>query len=298
MKKPRTSFVFLFLILAFGFCSPPYSSEIVGYRLNNPKSKITLPGTLHEISGITELSDQTVACVQDEHGVVFIYDIVKKSIVDSHNFGPDGDYEGIARAGKKLFMLRSDGLIFELDKSANGELQSSTIQTTVPAVNNEGLCFDAASNRLLIGCKSKAGKGPEYKDRRSVYALDLETKQTSAEPVFDFNVQEIIAFAQKNNIRLPEKTKKKSKETFPVLKFSTSEIAIHPKTRHLYLLSAADHMLMVFDMQGTIREMALLDPAVFNKPEGITFMANGDMLITNEGQDKKPTLLIFDYKNQ
>jgi len=39
-----------------------------------------------------------------------------------------------------------------------------------------------------------------------------------------------------------------------------------------------------------------LDPRVFNKAEGITFMENGDMLITNEGQDHRPTLLRFNYQ--
>jgi hypothetical protein len=30
---------------------------------------------------------------------------------------------------------------------------------------------------------------------------------------------------------------------------------------------------------------------MFNKAEGIAFFENGDMLITNEGQDNKPTFL-------
>jgi hypothetical protein len=41
--------------------------------------------------------------------------------------------------------------------------------------------------------------------------------------------------------------------------------------------------------------MEKLNPAMFNKPEGITFFANGDMLITNEGQEGSPTLLCFPY---
>lgn len=42
----------------------------------------------------------------------------------------------------------------------------------------------------------------------------------------------------------------------------------------------------------------LLNPLVFNKPEGITFFENGDMMISNEGQHKKPTLLRFNYSSQ
>jgi hypothetical protein len=49
-------------------------------------------------------------------------------------------------------------------------------------------------------------------------------------------------------------------------------------------------------MKGNLEHIEQLDPIVFNKAEGITFYDNGDMLITNEGQDKKPTVLFFKYK--
>ncbi len=48
-------------------------------------------------------------------------------------------------------------------------------------------------------------------------------------------------------------------------------------------------------MNGNIEHIEQLNPTMFNKAEGITFYENGDMLITNEGQDNKPTLLHFKY---
>jgi hypothetical protein len=48
-------------------------------------------------------------------------------------------------------------------------------------------------------------------------------------------------------------------------------------------------------MNGDVLDVEALDPLIFNKPEGISFNEKGDMLITNEGQDKKPTALIFKY---
>ncbi|MEO8211019.1 MAG: hypothetical protein ABI840_10690 [bacterium] len=55
-------------------------------------------------------------------------------------------------------------------------------------------------------------------------------------------------------------------------------------------------MLFVFDMEGNPEHIKVLNAEVFNKAEGICFLENGDMLITNEAQNKKPTLLRFDYK--
>lgn len=51
-------------------------------------------------------------------------------------------------------------------------------------------------------------------------------------------------------------------------------------------------------MNGDIEHIEQLNPTMYNKAKGITFYENGDMLITNEGQDKKPTLLYFKYKQK
>jgi hypothetical protein len=37
--------------------------------------------------------------------------------------------------------------------------------------------------------------------------------------------------------------------------------------------------------------MVILNMGLFNQPEGITFMENGDLLISNEGQGKGPATL-------
>ena len=57
-------------------------------------------------------------------------------------------------------------------------------------------------------------------------------------------------------------------------------------------------MMFIFDREGRIMHIEKLNPVMFNKAEGIAFFENGDMLITNEGQSKLPTLLRFNYKKQ
>ncbi|MBK9544220.1 MAG: hypothetical protein IPO49_18210 [Bacteroidetes bacterium] len=55
---------------------------------------------------------------------------------------------------------------------------------------------DTDNNRLLVACKSKLGKGAEFKDKRVIYGFDLSTKKLSSEPVFSFDIATIKAFAQ------------------------------------------------------------------------------------------------------
>lgn len=283
--------IYILTLLCLCLC---LKAQTLTYDLLKPEVQ-QLPDTLREISGITLISKNQMACVQDENGIVFIYDLVKQKIHKQLVFANNGDYEELAKVGKSLYVLRSDGTIFEIANFEDKKRTVTTYSTDIAASNNEGLCYDEANNRLLVGCKNKMEKGPLYKTKRFVYAFDLQTKQLLKQPAFIFNTDSIKAYITKNAIAVPTISKKKGPSTEPSLKFKISALCIHPITKQLYLLSAADYLLMVFNMDGSIEHMEVLDPLLFNKAEGITFFENGDMLISNEGQKGKPTLLKFKY---
>lgn len=275
------------------------TDALPSYNLDHPDERLQLPEILREVSGITDVDINTLALVQDENGIVFIYDLEKNKIKRQFEFAEDGDYEGITRVGKTLYILRSDGTLFEIEDYEKESLQVTAYDTGILAKNNEGLCYDPVYNRLLIANKSKAGKGKEYKGIKAVFSFDLETKTTSEHPVYEFSLQAINRFVADNEIELPIRTTKKGKQV-PTPEFKPSAIAIHPITNQLYMLSAADHLILIFNIKGGIETVQVLDEFMFNKPEGITFFENGDMIISNEGpRDGQGTLLRFDYpKNQ
>lgn len=262
------------------------------YNLNKIEEEITLDKILKEISGMTLIDNSTIGCIQDEKGIIFTYDLRIKKITNQYNFNIDGDYEGLARVKKDIYVLRSDGTIFRISNFESSNFKVDSFKTKIPAENNEGLCYDKANNRLLIGCKGRIGKGVAFKDLRAVYGFDLATKKTSREAVFNFNVQDLKNYAIEHKIKLPMHLNKKGVKE-PVIKFMISEIALHPFTKQLYLLSANDYLFFIFNMNGEVEHIEALNPKTFNKSEGLTFLNNGDMLISNEGQNKKPTLLRF-----
>lgn len=276
------------------------NEKITGYNLTKPENTFLLPDTLHEVSGLTDIDSTTFACIQDENGILFIYDAKNNEIKKQYTFNLDGDYEGITRVDQNIYILRSDGTLFEISNYTSDTFKLTSYATGIPANDNEGLCYDQDNKRLLIACKGKIGKGSEYKDKRVIYGFDLETKTLTSEPVFDFDLQVIKNFAVSKNINLPTKERKNNGQpiTEPFIKFATSAIGIHPVTKKLFLLSASDYLLFIFNMNGDIEHIEQLDPTLFNKSEGITFYENGDMLISNEGQDKKPSLLFFKYKQK
>ncbi|MBV6462052.1 MAG: hypothetical protein HJHJAOHD_02194 [Flavobacteriales bacterium] len=303
-KMKQFKFITTLLILATNLfsCGATFTNneKITGYNLTTPDKSSILPDTLREVSGLTNIDSTTFACIQDENGILFIYDARKNELKRQYTFNINGDYEGITRVSETIYVLRSDGTLFEIVNYTSDNFKLNSYDTGIPANNNEGLCYDPDNKRLLIACKGKIGKGPEYKDKRVIYGFDLQTKKLTAEPVFDFDLQKIKAYATEKNLNLPTKTRKKKGQPInePFIKFRTSAIGIHPLTKKLYLLSASDYLLFIFDMNGDIEHIEQLNPTIFNKAEGITFYDNGDMLITNEGQDNKPTVLHFKYRKK
>lgn len=274
---------------------PPATNKItLPYDIAEPVLQATLPSTLHEVSGITHIDSTLIACVQDEHGFIFMYDIARQVIASSFAFGYDGDYEGIAKTGGVLFVLRSDGSLYEVPDFRTGKTSAIAHALPLPQSNYEGLCHDAENNRLLIASKGKVEEGS--KEDRYVYAFDLNTRKLLPRPAYRFSIVEITQFAVDQGIHEPYRLTPKGKSVPNYLKMRTSELAIHPVTGHLYVLAATDHLLLVFDKTGQILHIQKLDPKVFNQAEGLTFTPDGDMFISNEGGEGEPTLLQFRYK--
>lgn len=270
------------------------AQSTIPYQLDQVKQRIILPDELREVSGLTVIDSKTLACVQDEAGIAFIYDLANQEIKRKIHFADPGDYEGIAPVGKDLYVLRSDGVLFLIRDFAKDNPEIDSIKTGIPNKDNEGLCFDKENKRLLIGSKSKIGKGPVYKNLRTIYAFDYRRKQLVKTPLYTYDITTIKEFAETNQIQLPTKESRKNPEEKEVaLKFQLSAIYIHPKSHLLYVLSASDYYLFVFNQEGQIQHLEVLDPQKFNKAEGIAIMQNGNLYISNEGQEGNPTILLF-----
>jgi len=290
--------LFIFITAFLSGCPAKHASpdNLTGYDLTYSDRTEILPGILHEISGITFINSTTIGCIQDEKGILFIYDLASNEIQRQVTFFSNGDYEGIARVGDTIYVLRSDGTLYEIAGYNTDSIVVEPVPTGITAKDSEGVCYDKDRHRLLIAPKENPLRGPGSKDSRIIYDFNLKTMKLADEPAYDFSIEALKDFATGNKVMLPLKSKKKKQSAEPVLKFRPSAICIHPLTKDIYVLSSEDYMLFVFSTLGVIKNLFLLNPLVFRQPEGITFLENGDMLISNEGQSKTPaTLLRFNY---
>lgn len=229
-----------------------------------------LPDRLKEISGLSYLDNDRFACVQDEEGVLFVYNVKNGQIEKEIPFAGAGDYEGITIAGNNAYIVRSDGVLFEI---SNWNTKPSTKQykTALTEEHNvEALVYDRTGNRLLLGIKDDE---PSTKDYKGVYAFDLASKTFAKDPVYKIDM----------NNNDPGGGKKKKG-------FKPSAIAVHPSTNELFVVDGPSSKLMVMGRDGSIKQVLNLGGS-FEQPEGISFSPEGDIYISNEGVSKQGNIM-------
>jgi len=224
-----------------------------------------LPAALKEVSGIAYIDDQRFACIQDEAGIIYIYNVVKKRIERKIRFAKSGDFEGIAIKNNSAFVVRADGKLFEVEMSP-WKVSVYKYRTTLTAEQNiEGLCYDRNNDRLLLAIKDHEPSKMHYK---GIYEFDLVNKTLIKEPVFKIDLKNKIF----NN---PERGKNK-----PI---RPSEIDIHPVTNEIFITDGPGARLLIMDSSGIIKKLYQLGKG-FCQPEGITFSPDGEVFISNEGR--------------
>lgn len=245
-----------------------------------------------EVSGLTDLDAHTVACLQDEDATLYVLDIHNGQILERHPFGPPGDMEGLTRVGNELYALRSDGLIYRLQLKGGHYSAVDSFHMELDHRNIEGLGYDERTGLVLVAPKDVLKGDKELRDQRSVFAVDPATRKLLPAPVLTYSVREIIHQAEANGMKLPMRTTKKGKQV-DAIKLRMSSIAVDPISDHYFLLSAVDQTLLVLDRKGAFVALHLLDAHLLPKPEGITFLPNGDMLIATEGKKGLPRLVRY-----
>ena len=270
------------------------AGSMPGYRLEAPDTLHTLPDILEEASGLTDVSATEVAMVQDELGIIFLFNIDTGQITREVPFASRGDYEGMTRVDNAMYVLESKGHLFEVQ---NWLGDKNVIQRwlPLPTSDNEGLCFDPVEDRILLSPKSRWKKGEVPKSIRPIFAVDIGSGKLLHEPVFVLNTDDIVRFALQHDLEIPSKAYKEGGEKID-LKFKPASLAVHPVTNDIFVISAVNRVLASFNRAGEVTGVHFLDAETFPKPEGITFLPNSSLVISSEAAKQKPTLAVFKWR--
>lgn len=263
------------VVVFFTFDSSGFYPSAPEHEYYEIEKKWEMPNILEEVSGIVVMDSNRIACVQDEQGIIFIFNLKKDKIEEEIKFGGNGDYEGLAINGDDAYVLRSDGTIFEVSDFMTEHKGVRKFETELTARQNlEGLCLDAENNRLLLAIKSQEEDDKEHK---GVYTFDLVNMRLDPEPFFSIDLKDPIF----EDVSVNQLTKK----------MRPAEIAIHPQTGEIYMIDGRQPKILILDKKGNPKELYLLDKRKFNQPEGMNFSKSGQLFISNEGHGNPANIL-------
>ncbi len=299
----------LLILLSTGF-GEDASAEIIGGPLNtNPgisgvlpstdtvavsKGKISLesytldpetathwklPRDLEEISGLAMTGDERLLAHNDERAIIFEIDYLQGSIVKSFqladmNFPVAGDFEGIAATDDKIFLVTSSGRLFEFREGASGESVLFNVYTTGVGrdCEIEGLTYDRSQRGLLLMCKD--ARSLEMEGQLAIYQWSIDKKQLNGDVRLVIPVAE---FSRHISGR----------------KFHPSGIERHPVSGNLYVIAARQGAIAEITPAGQVVAVRKFPARWHRQVEGITFAADGTLIIADEGAGRKGRLTLY-----
>jgi len=257
-------------------------SILSNYDIENEEPFIVkIPDELKEISGITFTNDDRLFAHGDEDGDIFQLNPGTGEVIKSFSLGSvlvvEGDFEDITVVNDKFYLLESKGKLYEFTEGADGSfVDYKTYKTFLNSSNDvEGLCYDSESNSLLLACKGSPGGG--YHKQKAVYTFSLSSMSLNETPRFLIDLKSI---------------KKNTAEN----EFSPSGIAKNPVSGTFFIIAARGNTIIELSKDGSIIDQKDLPEKVHKQAEGIAFMKDGTLYISDEGKNKTARLVKYEMK--
>ena len=237
------------------------------YDLQNPFI-IKLPDGLAEISGIAYYpKDTSVFAIVDEDGILYKIFLNKNNEIKKWRFDKKHDFEDVVLHDSVFYVLISNGDIESLRFGTGDSISSNKFSFPDASKKKnefESLYYDDSLQQLVLVCK------------------DCEDDSKKTVSAWGYNIDSLVYTPSVFTIDVQPVTQKTGEQK---MKLKPSATAINPVTDELYILSSINHLLIVADRYGKVKEVFELDPAIYKQAEGIAFTPAGDMIISNESHE-------------
>jgi uncharacterized protein YjiK len=237
-----------------------------------------LPDKLNEISGLALTEDSRLLAVTDESAIVYELDYTAGRLVKAFALGEPtvlGDFEGIACGDGQVWLVTSNGVIYESAEGEDGERVAFDEYPTGldRKCEIEGLAFRRSDRVLLILCKN-------IKKKSNLESLAIFAWSTTG--------NEVIA---DKTITLPDRAIAAS---LRIRRLNPSSIAIEEKSGNLLIVAARQRALVELDRDGGFVSARVLPlSSRHRQAEGIEILQSGAVLIADEGGGHKARLAVY-----
>ena len=236
-----------------------------------------MPRDLDELSGIALTRDGRLLAQGDERAQISEVDYRRGVVTKQFVVGQPtikADLEGITVADNFVFLLASNGTLYEFREGANGErVDYSTHDTRLgKECEFEGLAFDSTLNSLLLSCKHVGTK--HLKDHLVIYRwrLDGGGNRLSRMTVPLDGILKAIG----------EKA------------FHPSDITVDPFTGDYVLISSLEMAIVEITPDGQLVFARKL-PGDHDQPEAVAITRDSILIIGDEAKHRPAVLTLYPW---
>ncbi len=254
---------------------PGYARDKVDEdTFGKPDVVLALIKPLKEVSGLAVSATGDLIAHNDELAKTWHISVVDGAIMKSLEFKHVGrsflgDFEGVARVGEATWMINSRGYLF---RTIPGEDFVAVYDTRLGRkCEVEGLAWWRQRNALLIACKRTSGK--KLKGKAVLFTWSLETHTP-----------------ERGRITIDLKELKKIHD---LKTFRPSGVAVRDDGSELLVLSSKARAIAVLSAEGDLLRVHKLNKTYHPQPEGIAILADGTLVIADEGENGPGTLSLY-----
>ena len=238
-----------------------------------------LPRRLREISGLATTSDHRLLAHNDEVGVVFEIDYRDGSIVKEFQLADmtdpvADDFEGIAVADDRIYLVTSSGRLYESQEGAARESVLFRVYATGVGrdCEMESLAYDPTRRELLLMCK--AARREDLAGRLAMYRWSIDEKQLSADSPTVVPVRDFARRILSN-------------------RYQPSGIERHPVSGNYFVVAARQGAIAEVTPAGEVLAARRFTAGWHRQIEGIAFAADGALIVADEGGGGRASLTVY-----
>ncbi len=246
-----------------------------GEDKSKPVAVWIMPPELREISGIALTADGRLLAHDDEVAKIYVLDPRRGILLKSFTLGTGmrGDFESITIAGPDIYMLASNGTLFQFQEGADGAgVPYSVVDLHLGnECEFESMVYQADSNWLVMPCKKATKKSL---DRQLViYRWKLSGPNADRLSMISIPFEQLIGA-------------NKWKALHP------SDVTIDPTTGNFVMIASHEEALVEITPAGKLVRAETL-PHGHNQPEGIAITVDSLMIISDEATRKPAALSLY-----
>ena len=249
-----------------------------GEERGKPVARWMLPPELSEVSGLALTPDGRLFAHNDESARITELDYRRGTVIKQFFIGKEGlrgDFEGLAYAQDRFFLLSSDGILNEFREGADGERVDFTPHDTRlgKECEFEGVAYDSTANSLILACKNVGVN--KFKNMLVLYRYSLADSVGTRISELTVPYSEAIG---KNGWK----------------QLRPTDIAVDPFTGNYVLVAAQEKALVALTPAGVVvfsRPLTGRHP----QPEGLAITRDSILIIGDESISAPGTITLYHW---